>query len=151
MIHRREFALAGFSAAALAALGSAGERRPEPKEPHSAMFDKCAKICSDCQRECEACATYCGKLLAKGAEHHFDTLMSCRDCADLCSAAASLTARQGPFSDLVCRACAEACARCAGQCEQHGRGDAVMTRCAEECRTCEAACRDMLSHVEPKR
>jgi hypothetical protein len=151
MLRRREFALAGLSAATLAALGSANEKRPDPREAPEAMFEKCAKSCSDCQRACDACATYCGKVLAKGNAHHFDTLMACRDCADLCSTSASLTARQGPFADLTCRACAEACARCAAQCEQHGRDDAVMTRCAEECRRCETACREMLSHVVSER
>ena len=144
MIRRREFALAGLSAAALAAWGSANERPLDPSRDHEAMFDNCAKICSDCQRLCAACATYCGKALLQGGEHHFDTLMSCLDSADLCSAAASLAARQGPSADLACRACADSCARCAVQCETHGRNDAVMSRCAEECRKCETACREML-------
>lgn len=147
MIRRREFALAGLSAAAVAAFGSAGEKRAEAKEPSETMFERCAKACSDCQRACEACATYCAKLLNKGSPHHLETLSTCRDCAELCSASASITASQGPFADLVCHACAEACSRCAKQCEHEGRDDAVMTRCAEECRRCEAACREMLSHV----
>jgi hypothetical protein len=156
MIRRREFALAGLSTVALAALGSADDKRPDSKEPRrdannpaaEARHDKCAKACSDCQRECEACATHCGKLMARsGGEHHLDTLMSCRDCADLCSTAASLTARHGPFADLACRSCADACAKCATQCERHGRDDAMMTRCAEECRKCETACREMVSHA----
>jgi hypothetical protein len=146
MIRRREFALAGLSAVALTAFGSADERRPDRKEGHEAMFDKCAKTCSDCQRECEACATYCGKLLVKGSEHHLAVLMTCRDCADLCAVSASLTARQGPFADLACRACADACAKCATQCEKHGRDDKVMTHCAEECKRCEKECREMISH-----
>jgi len=147
MIRRREFALAGLSAAALTAFGSADERRPDRKDGHDVAFDKCAKSCSDCQRECEACATHCGKLLVKGSDHHLDTLMTCRDCADLCSTAASLTARRGTFADLACRACADACAKCATQCDRHGRDDSVMTRCAEECRRCETACREMISHA----
>jgi len=148
MIRRREFALAGLSTVALAAFASADERRPDRKEGHAAMFEKCAKACSDCQRECEACATYCGKLLvAHSGGDHLDTLMTCRDCADLCSTSASLTARQGPFVNLACSACADACAKCATQCERHGKDDTVMRRCAEECKRCEKECREVVSHA----
>ncbi|HEY2249709.1 MAG TPA: four-helix bundle copper-binding protein [Planctomycetaceae bacterium] len=148
MIRRREFALAGLSAAALTAFGSADDRRPDRKEGHDGtMFDKCAKACSDCQRECEACSTHCAKLLAKAGGHHLETLMTCRDCADLCAVSASLAARQGPFADLACRACADACAKCATACEKHGRDDKVMTHCAEECKRCEKECREMISHA----
>jgi hypothetical protein len=115
------------------------------------MFEKCARACSDCQRLCDACATYCAKALAKGSEHHLEMLVSCQDCASLCVAASQIVARDGLFSDLVCRACEEACARCASRCERHPQDGAVMTRCAEECRKCETACREMLAHVVSER
>jgi hypothetical protein len=154
MIRRREFASAGLTAAALAAMeavGAAYERKPEAGASPESMFDKCARACSDCQRLCDACATYCAKLLAKGSEHHLETLDSCRDCASLCSSASQIVAREGMFADLVCRACEEACARCASHCERHGQSDPMMTRCAEECRKCETACREMLAQALPGR
>src|SRR5579864_6576087 len=113
MIRRREFASAGLTAAALAAMEAVGvayERKPEAGASPESMFDRCARACSDCQRICDACATYCAKLLAKGSEHHLETLASCRDCASLCSSASQIVAREGMFADLVCRACEEACA-----------------------------------------
>jgi hypothetical protein len=154
MIRRREFASAALTAAGLAAMEATGlafERKPETGSAPESLFDKCAKACSDCERLCEACATYCAKLLAKGDEHHLQTLASCRDCASLCSTASQIVARDGLFADLVCRACEEACARCAAHCEQHAQGDAMMTRCAEECRKCETACREMLAQALPGR
>src|SRR5882672_4130947 len=126
MIPRREFALAGLSAAAQEARSAAGK----PRGDH---FETCAAACSDCQRECDACATHCAELLAKGERHHLSTLMTCRDCADLCSAAAHIVARHGAFAALVCQSCAEACLRCAKECEQHGKDDQIMIRCAQEC------------------
>jgi hypothetical protein len=154
MMRRREFASAGITAAALAAMEAAGlanERKPDPESSAASLFEKCGQACSDCQRICEACATHCAKLLSKGDEHHLQTLGTCRDCATLCSAASHIVAREGNFSDLVCRACEEACGRCAANCELHGRGDAIMSRCAEECRKCETACREMLAQALPGR
>lgn len=153
MIRRREFAMAGVSAAAVAALEAAGfaeDRRREPGHGLDDVFARCAEACSDCQRECDHCATHCAESMAKGMKHHLAPLMACRDCADFCSAAAEIIARQGHFADLVCEGCAEACARCAKACEEHGRDDKVMQRCAEECRKCERECRAMLSHVDRK-
>lgn len=154
MIRRREFAIAGMSAAALAALKATGFAAPGDRgrgHDRDDMFSKCARACSDCQRECDACATHCAESMAEGAKHHLATLMSCRDCADVCSTAAQIVARGGPYADLICQACAEVCARCAKECEHHGRDDKVMARCAEECRKCETACRAMLSHADRSR
>jgi hypothetical protein len=151
MIRRREFAIAGLSGAALAAIqfpGLAEERKPGAPGGHADRFEVCAKACGDCQRECDACATHCAELMAKGDHHHLATLMSCRDCADFCSTAAQIVSRRGPFADLVCRACADACAHCAKDCERHGKDDKVMARCMEECQTCEKACREMVAHSE---
>lgn len=151
MIGRRQFAVTGLSAAALAALGAnafaqgQGGRR-DRDHSRMAMFQKCAEACGRCQRECDGCSTHCMEHVADGHKHHLETLQTCRDCADICSTAAEITARAGVFSDLICQACAEACARCAKACEQHGRDDKVMQKCADECRRCEKVCRDMLSH-----
>jgi len=148
MIRRREFASAGLTAAVLAAMeavGLARERKTEPGASAELMFDQCARACADCQRLCDACATWCAKSLAKGSEHHFETLASCRDCATICASASQVVARQGMMSDLVCRACEDACSRCAGHCERHGKDEPRIARCAEECRKCETACREMLA------
>ena len=149
MLHRREFAIAGLSAAALAAVRRSGfgdeTSKPTGGDAHGAHYDKCAQVCSDCQRACSACENYCVELVAGGARHHLTTLRSCGDCADFCATAAQIVARRGVMAELVCQGCAEACARCAKECEQNGQNDKVMTHCAEECRRCEAACREMIS------
>jgi hypothetical protein len=152
-IGRRQFAVAGLSSAAIAALHGAAfaDDRARAGRGPDAVYDKCAKACNDCQRICDYCETYCAETLATGSKHHLSTLKSCRDCADVCATAAGIVAREGDFADLICQACAEACARCAKECEQHGKDDAVMASCAKECRACEKACHDMLAHAAGKR
>jgi len=150
MIHRREFAMAGLSATALAALQVAGlaeERKTAGAAAPVDSFETCARACSDCQRECDLCATHCAERMGQGESHHQATLMSCRDCADMCSAASHIAARHGAFVDLVCQSCADACSRCAKECQLHGKDDKVMMACAEECLKCEKACRTMLTHT----
>lgn len=141
MIGRRQFGMAGLSAAALAAMhstGLAGEKDHEHE-----LHDECAEACSDCQRECDACATHCAGMVADGKKNHIMSMQSCQDCADFCAAASRIVARGGLFSTLICESCAEACARCAKQCEEHPH-DKRMTACAKECRKCETACRGMI-------
>jgi hypothetical protein len=115
-------------------------------DEHHEAFEKCAKACTDCQRECDHCAAHCAKMLAEGKKDHLKTLRTCQDCATHCAAAAGIVARMGPFSDLICTACAEACARCGKACERFP-DDKHMKRCAEECFRCEKACREMLKHT----
>jgi len=114
---------------------------------HHAEFMKCAKACSDCQRECDSCSVHCAKMVAEGKKDHLETLKTCQDCATHCAAAAAIMSRKGPFSDLICTACAEACARCGKACEKFP-DDKHMKQCAEECRKCEKACREMLKYVK---
>lgn len=156
MMGRREFGLAGLSAAAVLATRGAAFAQPAGRqggtaaaaEGHGdhAMFDECAKACGDCQRECDACANHCTDLLSQGKKEHAETLRTCQDCADVCATAASIVARKGPFSADICKACADACAKCGEACEQFNQ-DPMMKRCAEECRRCEEACREMLRHA----
>lgn len=149
MMGRREFAMAGLSAAAIAAFeGAAFAQAPSggAHAEHDDMLQACAEACSDCQRACDMCATHCAHLLADGKKEHATTLATCQDCADFCAAAAQIVARGGPFAALICQSCAEACARCATQCEKFP-DDEHMTRCAKECRKCEKACRDMVAHA----
>ena len=152
-IGRRQFAVAGLSSAALAALHGAAfaDDRTRAGSGPDAMFDKCAKACSACERACDYCETYCTDALANGGKHHLAVVKTCRDCADICAAAAGIVAREGDDSDVICQACAESCGRCAKECEQHGKDDAVMSGCAKECRACEKACREMLAHAAGKR
>lgn len=145
MIGRREFAVAGLSAVALAALEGRTSAADKPHGDHSAvnkMFRDCAEACSDCQRECDACSSHCARHVSMGHKDHLTTLMTCQDCANFCAAAAQIVSRGGPFADLICSACAEACARCGKECEKFPDDD-TMKQCAEECRKCEKACRNM--------
>jgi hypothetical protein len=149
MMPRREFTTLGLSAAALAGLqpaAHAADDKHEHGHGMSEMFEKCAKACNDCQRECDACATHCAQLLANGHKDHLTTLGTCRDCADFCSAAAEIVARGGPFAGLICDACANACQRCGKACDKFE--DKVMKKCAKECFECEKVCREMVKHVK---
>jgi hypothetical protein len=162
MIGRREFTVAGLTAAALGALqGVAGAQAPGGKAApkasgapahahegtaHSEMMEACAKACSDCQRECESCAHHCSHQLESGKKDHAKTLATCLDCASFCSAAASIVARSGPFAALICKACVDACAMCGKECEKFP-DDKRMKACAEECRKCEKACKEMVAHA----
>jgi len=121
------------------------------QQTHNEAMRACAKACSDCQRECDACATHCAHMVKDGKAQHLTTLMTCQDCAGICATAAQIVSRHGPFSGLICESCTDACARCAKECERFP-DDAHMKRCAEECRKCEKACKDMLKHIgEAKR
>lgn len=153
MIGRRDFTVAGLTAVGLGALqnavlaqapGAAGTRPADAH--HNEMMEACAKACSDCQRECESCATHCARQLEAGKKDHAKTLATCLDCASFCVAAASIVARSGPFSALICKACVDACAMCAKECEKFP-DDKHMKECAAECRKCEKACKEMVAHA----
>jgi hypothetical protein len=154
MIGRREFSTAGLSAAAWVALQASGvaddAKKPAEKhshhDAHNTAFLECSKACSDCQRECDACAVHCTQELAAGNKDHMATQATCLDCANFCAAAAQISARGGTFADLICESCAEACSRCAAACEKLP-DDERMKECARQCRHCEAACRKMLAAI----
>lgn len=146
MIGRREFGLAGVSAAAWSAMHAVGVADDKQSHNgHDGVFMECARACSDCQRECDACAHHCGTMLSEGKKDHLETLRSCQDCADVCATAAQIVARKGLFSHGICEACADICAICAKACDKHPN-DKMMARCADECRECEKACREMMKH-----
>lgn len=149
MVGRREFTVAGLTAATLGAFqGLAAAQQPGTKAPpHShGDMDECAKECSACARECESCATHCAKQLEAGKKEHAKTLASCLDCATICNAAASIVARSGPFAVTICKACIDACAMCAKECEKFP-DDKHMKDCAELCRKCEKECKEMVAHA----
>ena len=146
MFTRRQFAVAGASIGAMAAMAQAQTSEPAGHEggmPSEAMAS-CAKACSDCQRMCNSCSTHCAHQVHAGKTDHMTTLMTCQDCANVCAAASQVVARGGPFSVTVCKACAEVCGKCAEACEKFA-DDAHMKACAEECRKCEKACQEMVS------
>jgi len=143
---RREFGLLGVSTAALSAMQATAFAAPAA-EAHSHNTGGCAEACSDCQRECDACAHHCAMMLADGHKHHMATLQTCQDCADICATASQVVSREGVMSELICQSCADACAKCAKACRTHGSDDKMMTACASECEKCEKACRDMLKQV----
>lgn len=138
--------MAAGAFAFLAATTVAQQAKKVDHRKHAEHMQACAKACSDCQRECDVCATHCAHMVHEGNKKHMTTLMTCQDCANVCAAAAHIVARGGPFAGLICEPCAEACARCAKECERFP-DDQHMKRCAEECRRCEKACREMLKHI----
>ena len=113
---------------------------------HNLMMQECAKVCSDCQRACDTCATHCAHMLHEGRKAHLTTLMTCQDCATVCSSAAQIVARGGPHSVLICECCAKVCDLCGTACEKFP-DDEHMKACAEECRKCEKACKAMDKHM----
>jgi hypothetical protein len=144
--------LSAFVSAILGVLAFAQVGKTQVKanhQEHSVAMQACAKACSDCQRQCDTCATHCAHQLSEGKKEHLTTLMTCQDCADFCAAASQIVSRGGPFAGLICGSCADACARCGKECEKFS-GDEHMKQCAEECRKCEKSCRDMIKHMASK-
>jgi len=81
--------------------------------PHSAVHLECAKICSDCQRSCDVCASHCAHQLAGGHKDHLSCLRHCQDCANICAACSRICAAYGPLSSTMAECCAKACDHCA--------------------------------------
>jgi hypothetical protein len=115
--------------------------------PHSEHMMKCARICADCQLECDSCFAHCKALLAEGRKEHAKTLQTCIDCSECCSVAAKLTARGSPFAVYACDACAKCCDDCAAACEKFP-DDQHMKKCATSCRACSKACKEMIEHLK---
>ena len=136
----------GAALTALLAGWPGPQTRAGEKGHHAEHFDKCAKACADCMRECESCAHHCGHLVASGKKEHLKTLGTCADCAEFCASAAKIVSRHGPMAVPACEACAKACDVCAAACEKTS-DDAHMKRCAQACRDCAKACRDMAKHA----
>ena len=49
-----------------AAMAAGGPAAAEDKGDHHAHFAKCAKVCADCQLQCDMCFAHCRSLLAQG-------------------------------------------------------------------------------------
>jgi hypothetical protein len=139
----------GLSAVALALVGlvlSNPVARAD-EHPHAEHMLKCARVCGECQIECDSCFAHCKGLLTEGKKEHAKTLQTCVDCSECCSLAAKLSARSSPFAVAACECCAKCCDECAAECEKF-KSDEHMARCAKSCRACAKECRDMIQHLK---
>lgn len=127
----------------LALVGWATDKAVAAQQHAHGHFDKCAKACTDCLRECEACAHHCALMVADGKKEHLKTLGTCADCGDFCALAAKVVSRHGPMAIPTCEACARACDICGAACEKFPDDD-HMKRCDRACRDCAKACREMV-------
>lgn len=170
---RREFGVAGLSAAAAVMAGAAfaqppvrparepglGDphgraRQPREADPHAEhdhaadprAFDECSRACSDAQRACDATAEHCMEASAAGSRQHADALKMVLDCADMCAAAARVMGRHGALAGPVAEACVETCRMTASFAGRFG-DDELMRRCAEACRRAGDSCARMIEMV----
>ena len=93
------------------------EQSARAQHGHAEHFLKCAKVCADCQLQCDSCFKHCLTLLADGKKEHAKTAQLCADCDE----------------------CAAACAKTPD--------DKHMAACAKSCRDCAKECREMLKHL----
>lgn len=113
---------------------------------HGDQFTMCAKACSDCQQQCDACFHHCATQLAAGKKENEKSMHTCVDCAECCKLAATLSARHSPFAAAACECCAKCNDECAVACEKFP-DDKHMAMCAKSCRDCAKACREMIKHM----
>ncbi len=148
MFSRNRFGPAMLMLFGVASLtGGAPVQAAEDKGDHHAHFAKCAKVCADCQLQCDMCFAHCRGLLAQGKKEHEMTTQLCVDCGDCCKLAASLSARMSPLSVEACDCCAKCCDKCAEACEKFP-DDKRMAECAKSCRDCAKSCREMIQHLK---
>src|SRR5437763_12809666 len=84
------------------ALAIAAARADEPQSGHHEHLMACAKACTACQLECDACFHHCKHLVSEGKKEHAPTVQTCVDCSEFCSLAAKLCARNSPFAVAAC-------------------------------------------------
>ena len=113
---------------------------------HAEHFTKCAKVCADCQVQCDSCFKHCLTLVADGKKEHAKTAQLCVDCAECCKTCSTLCARQSPLARPMLECCATCCDECAAACEK-SPDDKHMAACAKSCRDCAKDCRAMLKHL----
>lgn len=134
-------------AASLAiAVASIGGQTAYAQHEHAEHFMKCAKMCNDCQLQCDSCFKHCLKLLADGKKEHAKTAQLCVDCGECCKVCSSFCARQSPLSKHMLECCAKCCDDCAAACEKTP-DDKHMAACAKSCRDCAKECRTMVTHI----
>ena len=66
----------------------------QAQHEHAEHFLKCAKVCVDCQLQCDSCFKHCLTLLADGKKEHGKTAQLCVDCAECCKTCSTLCARE---------------------------------------------------------
>ena len=148
MMNRNRFGPAMILLFGVASLsGGASVQGADDKADHHAHFAKCAKVCADCQLQCDMCFAHCRALLAQGKKEHEITTQLCVDCGDCCKLAATLSARMSPLAGDACDCCAKCCDKCAAACEKFP-DDKHMAECAKSCRDCAKACREMIQHLK---
>jgi len=133
------------AALAVIVLSTAGQAVSAEHE-HAEHFTKCAKVCANCQVECDSCFKHCLDLVAGGKKEHAATAQLCVDCAECCKTCSTLCARQSPLSRPMLECCAKCCDDCAAACEKFP-DDKHMATCAKSCRDCAKECREMLKHL----
>ena len=113
---------------------------------HVEQFTKCAKVCADCQVQCESCKKHCLKLSAEGKKEHGRMAQMCADCSDCCKTCSALCERKGPLSLFMLECCSKCCDQCAAACEKIAT-DEHMAACAKSCRECAKICRTMIEDL----
>jgi hypothetical protein len=113
---------------------------------HAEHFMTCAKVCADCQLQCDSCFKHCLTQLTAGKKAHARTAQLCNDCAACCQTCSTLCSRQSPLTRHMLECCAKCCDECAMACG-HFADDKHMAACARSCRDCAKVCRQMLEHL----
>jgi len=147
ILNCRMFALSAMAVAMLASNAPTFAAKDAVDGGHAAHMLKCAKVCADCQVQCDACFTHCASLVSEGKKEHAKCMNNCVDCAECCKLCATLCARQSSFSAAAAECCAKCCDECATACEKIS-GDETMIACAKTCRTCAKECRDMMKMMK---
>src|SRR5260370_17078354 len=84
---------ATLAVAVVAPVGQSARAQHE----HAEHFLKCAKVCADCQLQCDSCFKHCLTLLADGKKEHLKTAQLCADCPECCKTCSTLCARPSPL------------------------------------------------------
>lgn len=130
----------------LAMAAHTSHAEPQSADKHAAQLTECAKVCADCQLECDSCFAHCLKLLADEKKEHAATAQLCADCAECCKTCATLCARQSPLSRHMLECCAKCCEQCAEACAKFP-DDEHMAKCAKSCQECAKHCRETLKQL----
>jgi hypothetical protein len=69
-----------LAVAVIATLGQSARAQHE----HAEHFMKCAKVCNDCQLQCDSCFKHCLTLLADGKKEYTELAQLCADCPECC-------------------------------------------------------------------
>ena len=144
----RLIALGAF--AALATLTGWAVPSARADDHHKAHFEACAKVCSECQVECEKNFHHCFKMVEAGKKEHARAMHLSVDCAEFCTLSAKLTARQSGLAVPACGACVKACNARAAEYDKYPDVP-EMKACATKCMECAKACLEMMMMAAEKK